>query len=114
MDDQILDDQALWMNLEEKGPCVMLGCAHGGPVNTLIQVQRISNSPQLYGLVGGTHLVERSQRYLQQTVKTFRTFGLRLISPCHCTGFKAATHLWRAYPEAFILNFSGRVVEAKK
>jgi 7,8-dihydropterin-6-yl-methyl-4-(beta-D-ribofuranosyl)aminobenzene 5'-phosphate synthase len=114
LNDQILDDQALWMNLEGKGPLVILGCAHGGPVNTLMQVQRNGNFAQIYGLVGGTHLVERSQKYLQQTVNAFRTFRLRLISPCHCTGFKATTHLWRAFPNAFILNFSGRVIEAGK
>jgi len=114
MDDQILDDQALWMNIEEFGPLVITGCAHAGPVNTLLQVKRIGNFKQIYGLVGGTHLVKRSEEYLQQTVSEFKKFGLRLISPCHCTGFKVTTNLWQAFPEAFILNFCGRIIEAGK
>jgi 7,8-dihydropterin-6-yl-methyl-4-(beta-D-ribofuranosyl)aminobenzene 5'-phosphate synthase len=114
MDDQILDDQALWMNVEGIGPVVITGCAHAGPVNTLLQVQRIGNFKQIYGLVGGTHLVHRSDDYLQQTVSEFKRCGLRLISPCHCTGFRATANLWRAFPKAFVLNFSGRIIEAGK
>ena len=41
MDDQILDDQALWTSVEDVGPVVITGCAHAGPVNTLFQVQRM-------------------------------------------------------------------------
>jgi len=83
-------------------------------VNTLLQVQRIDHFKQIYGLVGGTHLVGRSEEYFQQTVEELKQFGLSLISPCHCTGFKATAKMWQAFPDAFILNFSGRVIEAGK
>jgi len=114
IDDQILDDQALWMDVKGAGPFVITGCAHAGPVNTLLQVQRLGHFKKIYGLVGGTHLVGRSEEYLQQTVKELKQFELNLISPCHCTGFKAMTRLWQVFPKAFILNFSGRVIELKK
>lgn len=114
IDDQVLDDQALWMNVEGIGPFVITGCAHAGPINTLLQAQRTGHFNKIYGLVGGTHLVGRSEEYLQKTIKELRQFGLSLISPCHCTGFKATTMLWQAFPKAFILNFSGRVIEAEK
>lgn len=114
IDDQILDDQALWMNVEGVGTFVNTGCAHAGPVNTLLQVQRIGRPKQIHGLVGGTHLVGRSEEYLEQTVRELKKFGLSLISPCHCTAFKAMTRLWQAFPDEFVLNFSGRVIEAGK
>jgi 7,8-dihydropterin-6-yl-methyl-4-(beta-D-ribofuranosyl)aminobenzene 5'-phosphate synthase len=112
--DQILDDQALWMDVEGVGPMVITGCAHAGPVNTLLHVQKIGHFKNICGLVGGTHLVGRSEEYLQQTIKELKQFGLSLISPCHCTGFKATARLWQAFPEAFVLNFSGRIIEAGK
>jgi len=112
--DQILDDQALWMNVDGFGPFVITGCAHAGPVNTLLHVQRIGDLKQIHGLVGGTHLVGRSDEYLEQTIKELEQFKLELISPCHCTGFKATTKLWQAFPDAFILNYSGRVLEVGK
>jgi len=114
IDDQILDDQTLWMQVGKDGSLVITGCAHAGPVNTLLQVQRIGQLKQIHGLVGGTHLVGRSEEYLQQTIAGLKQFGLSLISPCHCTGFKATVKLWQAYPEAFVMNFSGRVIEFGK
>ena len=112
IDDQILDDQALWMNVEEVGPFIITGCAHAGPVNTLLQVQRLGRFKKIYGLMGGMHLVGRSEDYIRQTIERFRQFELSLISPCHCTGFKATAWLWQAFPRTFILNFSGRVIRA--
>jgi 7,8-dihydropterin-6-yl-methyl-4-(beta-D-ribofuranosyl)aminobenzene 5'-phosphate synthase len=112
--DRVLDDQALWMDIEQVGPFVLTGCAHAGPLNTLRQVQRLGHFTDIYGLVGGTHLVGRSENYLQQTIERLGKFKLGLISPCHCTGFKATTRLWQAFPEAFLLNFAGRVIEAGK
>lgn len=113
-EDQILDDQALWTQVGGIGHFVITGCAHAGPVNTLLHVQKIGQSKQIHGLVGGTHLVGRSEEYLQQTITELRQFALNLISPCHCTGFKAMTKLWQAFPKEFIMNFSGRVIEAGK
>jgi 7,8-dihydropterin-6-yl-methyl-4-(beta-D-ribofuranosyl)aminobenzene 5'-phosphate synthase len=114
MGDQILDDQAVWMDIDGVGPLVITGCAHAGLVNTLSHVQRIGRFKNIHGLVGGTHLVGRSDEYLQQTIKELEKFGLSLISPCHCTGFKGTVRLWQAFPEAFIMNYSGRVIEAGK
>ena len=114
IDDHILDDQALWMDVERVGPFVITGCAHAGPINTLLQVQRLGHFKEIHGLVGGTHLVGRSEDYLQQTIAGLKQFGLSLISPCHCTGFKATARLWQAFPRTFVLNFSGRVIEAGK
>jgi len=114
IDDQILDDQALWMDVEGVGPLVITGCAHAGLLNTILHVQRIGNFKHIHGLVGGTHLVGRSEEYLQQTVKELKQFGLGLISPCHCTGFKATVRLWQAFPETFVMNFNGRVIETGK
>jgi metal-dependent hydrolase (beta-lactamase superfamily II) len=48
------------------------------------------------------------------TLAELKRFGLAMISPCHCTGFKAMTRLWQAFPDAFILNFVGRVIDAGK
>jgi 7,8-dihydropterin-6-yl-methyl-4-(beta-D-ribofuranosyl)aminobenzene 5'-phosphate synthase len=113
-DDHILDDQALWMQVDGIGPYVITGCAHSGIINMLTHVQKIGQLKQIHGLVGGTHLVGRSDEYLQKTVTDLKKFGLKLISPCHCTGFKATATLWKAYPETFVLNFSGRIIEAGK
>jgi 7,8-dihydropterin-6-yl-methyl-4-(beta-D-ribofuranosyl)aminobenzene 5'-phosphate synthase len=113
-DDQILDDLSLWTDVEGVGPWVITGCAHAGPVNTLLQVRRLGGFKVIYGLVGGTHLFGRSEKYLEASIRDLKGFGLRLVSPCHCTGFKATSRFMEAFPDEFVLNFSLRVIEAGK
>jgi 7,8-dihydropterin-6-yl-methyl-4-(beta-D-ribofuranosyl)aminobenzene 5'-phosphate synthase len=112
--DRILDDQALWMQVKGAGPYVVTGCAHAGLVNTLLHIQKIGPLEHIYGVIGGAHLIGRPEDYIQRTTTELKQFGLKLISPCHCTGFKAMTSLWNAFPEAFVLNYSGRTIEAGK
>jgi 7,8-dihydropterin-6-yl-methyl-4-(beta-D-ribofuranosyl)aminobenzene 5'-phosphate synthase len=108
--DDILDDQALFMVVKDIGCFVVTGCCHAGLINTLNHVKKLAEIDTIYGLIGGTHLVNRSNAYVDRTVKGLS--GLELISPCHCTGFKSEAALWRAFPDKFVLNFSGRVIEA--
>jgi 7,8-dihydropterin-6-yl-methyl-4-(beta-D-ribofuranosyl)aminobenzene 5'-phosphate synthase len=114
IDDQILDDQAIWTDVMGVGPFVITGCAHAGPINTLLKAQALGSFRKIHGLVGGTHLVGREEKYIEQTIEELGKFGLCLISPCHCTGFKATTRIWQAFPRAFALNFCLRVIEAGK
>jgi 7,8-dihydropterin-6-yl-methyl-4-(beta-D-ribofuranosyl)aminobenzene 5'-phosphate synthase len=114
VEDNVLDDTALWMDVEGVGCFVATGCAHAGPINTLKQVQRIGSFDRIYGLIGGTHMLDRSDDYLQRTIIGLKEFGLSLISPCHCTGWKATTRFWQAFPEEFVLNYCCRIIEARK
>ena len=111
-DDQILCDQALYADVSGTGVWVITGCAHSGPLNTLIHVKELTHAEQLYGMVGGTHLVGRETGYIEQTILELRDFNLQYLSPCHCTGFKAAAMMWQAFPESFVLNYCGRVIKA--
>jgi len=109
--DLLLDEQALLMNVKRLGPLVITGCSHAGVINTLLQAQRVCGSKKIYGAIGGYHLVQRNDSYINRTIKELRNFGLKLISPCHCTGFKATCNLYQAFPRAFLLNFSGRTMK---
>ena len=113
-DDLIRDDLALWTDVAGVGPWVITGCAHAGPVNTLLQVQELSGYDEISGFIGGTHLIGRTDDYVQRTIEEFAKFRPKLISPCHCTGFKATSKFWQAFPEEFVLNNSLRIIEAGK
>jgi 7,8-dihydropterin-6-yl-methyl-4-(beta-D-ribofuranosyl)aminobenzene 5'-phosphate synthase len=112
LEDKILDDQGLFTVVEDAGCFVFAGCCHAGLINTLNHVKKMVGVDTIYGFVGGTHLVDRSDEYVEKTISGLT--GLKLISPCHCTGFKAEARLWNAFPEQFVLNYSGRVIEARK
>jgi len=112
--DMILDDLALWTDVRGVGPFVVTGCAHSGPINTLMHVMRLGSFHRIYGLVGGTHMLWRSDEYVRRTVDEMKRFGFVVVSPCHCTGWKATTRFWQAFPDEFILNYCYRVIEAGK
>jgi len=113
-DDRVLDDLALWTDVKEVGPFVVTGCAHSGPINTLMHIKKLGSLKSIHGLIGGTHMLWRSDDYIQRTISELKKFEFAVISPCHCTGWKATTWFWQAFPKAFILNYCYRVVEAGK
>jgi metal-dependent hydrolase (beta-lactamase superfamily II) len=51
--------------------------------------------------IGGTHLVGRSPDYLDKTIVELEKFDLKLISPCHCSGFVGMARLWNAFSQRF-------------
>lgn len=110
--DKILDDQSLFTVVKGLGCFVVTGCCHAGLINTLNHVKRLTGVDIIYGFVGGTHLVGRSDEYVEKTISELT--GLKLISPCHCTGFKSEARFWKAFPEQFVLNYTGRVIESGK
>jgi 7,8-dihydropterin-6-yl-methyl-4-(beta-D-ribofuranosyl)aminobenzene 5'-phosphate synthase len=113
-EDLVLDDLAIWTDVKEAGPFVLTGCAHSGPINTLMQVKRLGSFDRIYGLIGGTHMLWRSEDYVQTTISELKKFGFALVSPCHCTGWRATAWFWQAFPKEFILNYCYRVIEAGK
>lgn len=111
VDDVLLDDLSLWGVVDGCGPFVVTGCAHAGIVNTLLRVQELCGSKMIYGFTGGTHINEKSEADIMRTLDEFDKFGLKLMSPCHCTGFKPTAMLWQRFPDEFVLNHSGKVIE---
>ena len=107
-DDQIRCDQALWTDVEGVGPWVITGCAHSGPINTIIHVSRLGGFDSIKGLIGGTHLVGRDNDYIEKTIESLIAYDINFLSPCHCTGFKAMAMLWSSFTNSFVLNYCGR------
>jgi len=111
--DLLLDDQALVVNVSGQGAWVLCGCAHSGIINTLNKVRDFTGLP-IHAVIGGFHLVSRRESEIQPIVSSLRFFSPKLISPCHCTGFRATKMILDAVGQRFILNFSGRTIESSK
>ncbi len=111
--DLIPDDQSLFLREKGVGLVVVTGCAHSGPLNILSHVEAITGE-RVKALIGGTHLTGRKREYLKATIDGLIGFDLQILSPCHCTGFKAMAELARAFPASFEINYSGKVIEPVK
>jgi len=109
--DPIADDQALVVHLKGKGLVIIAGCSHAGIINTILYARKITGIREVYGVVGGFHLSGPFfEKIIEETIAEFQKLGPRVLSPMHCTGWKAIHQISRAFPEAFILNSVGSVI----
>ena len=97
--DNMLDDQALFVKVKDKGLVVVSGCAHAGLINTIKQARRITGSDGLYAVVGGFHLAGASARRIKATVDELHKADVKFVMPCHCTGKKAISKFVEALGE---------------
>jgi len=93
VEDPMNDEQALLINLKEKGLVVITGCAHSGVINTVRQAQKTSGVEDLYAVVGGLHLEKAGDTRIKETVDEFSMIGPKVIYACHCTGSKVIHRL---------------------
>lgn len=109
--DPIADDQAIVMNLKDKGLVVISGCAHAGIINTLRYARKITGQKRVHAVLGGFHLSGPFyEKAHEPTIRELQQMDPALVVPMHCTGWKAVTKFQKAFPESFLLNSVGSKV----
>jgi 7,8-dihydropterin-6-yl-methyl-4-(beta-D-ribofuranosyl)aminobenzene 5'-phosphate synthase len=107
-DPLILDDQALVLNVQDKGLVVLTGCGHAGIVNIVRYAQTLTGIQKIYAILGGFHLSGAAfEPLLDQTCEALAAFAPQVIVPTHCTGFSAIHQLATRLPDAFIQSSVG-------
>ena len=107
-DPLILDDQAMVLNVQDKGLVVLTECGHAGIVNTVRYAQKLTGITKVYAILGGFHLSGPAfDPILTQTCDALATFAPQVIVPTHCTGFRAIHQLATQLPDAFIQSSVG-------
>ena len=104
--DPMADDLALVITTD-LGLVVVLGCAHRGIVNTLLQAQSVANEDRIHMVIGGTHLMKASEEQLRATIKGLKALDVARIGVSHCTGLPAALKLSEAFGDQFFFNNAG-------
>jgi len=87
--DYIDDDQAIVLNIKDRGLVIITGCAHSGILNTIYHAQDISGVDKIYAVIGGFHLASSTKEEIKETVKLLKELNPELVSAFHCTGFEA-------------------------
>lgn len=104
----MLDEQALILNIAEKGLMVLSGCGHAGIVNTARYAQKLTGITQVHAIIGGFHLGGAAlESLIGPTVADTVRLAPSVLVPAHCTGFRASVALSHALPDAFISNSVG-------
>jgi 7,8-dihydropterin-6-yl-methyl-4-(beta-D-ribofuranosyl)aminobenzene 5'-phosphate synthase len=107
-DPLVLDDQALVLNVADKGLVVITGCGHAGIVNICRHARRLTGDQPLYAVLGGFHLNgPLFEPLIPRVLDDLAAMQPQVIVPAHCTGWRAQHAMSRRFSEAFIPNTVG-------
>jgi 7,8-dihydropterin-6-yl-methyl-4-(beta-D-ribofuranosyl)aminobenzene 5'-phosphate synthase len=102
-DPLLMDERFLAVHVRDKGLVVFSACSHAGIVNVLHHARALFPEVKLHAVMGGFHLAGPTEAIIPETVHDLGTFGLELIIPAHCTGWRALNALERAYGEKVVV-----------
>ena len=105
--DFVDDDLAIVANVKGKGLVIIAGCAHSGIINTINHAKAFTGVDQVYGIIGGFHLISSTPEEIQKTVDEVKALSPHIIVPTHCTGFPAIVQFATQMPEQFVLGVVG-------
>ena len=109
-DPLVKDDQALVMNIKDKGLLILTGCGHAGIINTIKYAKNVTGVRKIYSVLGGFHLSGQGyEESIPLTIAELKREDPRYIVPCHCTGWKAAYEIVNTMPEKFIQPSVGSI-----
>jgi 7,8-dihydropterin-6-yl-methyl-4-(beta-D-ribofuranosyl)aminobenzene 5'-phosphate synthase len=109
-DSLVKDDQAIVVNVRNKGLIVLTGCGHAGVVNTLNYAKKVTGIDKIYAIIGGFHLPADGGIYeeaIDPTLRELHNADPEYIIPCHCTGLKATNKIIDLMPHKFIQSAVG-------
>jgi len=109
--DQMVDDQALIVNLREKGLVIVSGCGHSGIINTVRHAQKMTGVEKIHTIIGGCHLANANQEKLQATVDELLKIQPDRLYPCHCTGPKTINKFLESFGERCKAAHTGDIIE---
>jgi 7,8-dihydropterin-6-yl-methyl-4-(beta-D-ribofuranosyl)aminobenzene 5'-phosphate synthase len=105
--DDVEEDQAIAINVREKGLVVVSGCAHAGIVNTVNYAKELSGVDKVWAVLGGFHLAEVKDEEIEHTIAEMKACGIGMVVPSHCTGFRATCEFARRMPGEFVAGAVG-------
>ena len=107
-DPLIKDDQAVILNVKNKGLVVIMGCGHAGIINTIDYAKELTGEDRILAVLGGMHLSGKLfEPIISRTIDELQRLRPRFVVPCHCSGFKATCEIARKMPDSFIQNSVG-------
>jgi 7,8-dihydropterin-6-yl-methyl-4-(beta-D-ribofuranosyl)aminobenzene 5'-phosphate synthase len=84
--DYQIAEQALVLNTK-KGLVVITGCSHPGIVEMLKEIKTTFNK-NIYMVFGGFHLLQKSEKEMNEIISEMKSLGIIKCGATHCTGEK--------------------------
>jgi 7,8-dihydropterin-6-yl-methyl-4-(beta-D-ribofuranosyl)aminobenzene 5'-phosphate synthase len=105
--DFLLDDSAIAITLKDK-VVIVSGCAHSGIANIVKYTKRTFDAKEII-IIGGFHMLNYSDKEIEETVETLKKLNVTKIYPGHCTGEKAISKLLDSFEGERL--YAGKIIE---
>ena len=107
-DPLIQDDQAVVVDVRNKGLVVITGCGHSGIVNTVERAKELTGEDRVFAIMGGMHLSGGIfEPIIPRTVQELNRISPNILIACHCTGMRAIQEMARTMPHSVVQNSVG-------
>jgi 7,8-dihydropterin-6-yl-methyl-4-(beta-D-ribofuranosyl)aminobenzene 5'-phosphate synthase len=103
-----IPEQALVLNTKQ-GLVVMTGCSHPGIVEMLEHIKSEFNK-NIYMVFGGFHLLQKTEKEMNQIIERMKALGVVKCGATHCTGERQIKMIREAFGENFIELGAGNVI----
>ena len=107
-DPLIMDERFVSVHVKDKGQFIFSACSHAGLINVLTHARELFPAVPPYGAMGGLHLSGATEKIIPDTIRDLQAFGLQLIAPGHCTGWRALTALAGVVGDALVPSAVGK------
>lgn len=111
--DQVIDEQALIIDVRDRGLVVLTGCGHAGAVNTARWASSLYDGKRpIAALIGGCHLgfPTTPTENIDKTVVALQELEVGCVVPMHCSGVGAVVAFRSAFGERFVQPSVGSVL----
>jgi 7,8-dihydropterin-6-yl-methyl-4-(beta-D-ribofuranosyl)aminobenzene 5'-phosphate synthase len=103
-----MDERFVSVHVKDKGPFIFTACSHAGVVNVLTHARSLFPSVPLYGVMGGLHLSGATEKIIPETIADLKRFGLKLLAPGHCTGWRAISAMAHVFGDELVPSAIGK------
>ena len=103
-----MSEHSLLMRLRGRGLVILTGCSHPGLMNIVKRAQAVTGVNKVHAVIGGFHISSMEEGI--KLAEFLRNVGVKLVSPCHCTGVKAKIGIVKVLEKEFVRNGVGKVI----
>lgn len=107
-DPLLMDERFISVHVKDKGQFVFSACSHAGLINVLNHARSVFPGVPLYGVMGGLHLSGVTEKIIPETIGDLKSFGLKLVAPGHCTGWRAITAMAKVFGDELVPSAVGK------
>lgn len=108
--DDFSHEQSLVLDTD-KGLLIINCCCHGGTLNIIREVAETFPDKKIYGLIGGFHLFNKSEKEVREVARKINETGLEFVCTGHCTKEKAYGFMKEELGDKLTMLRAGLVME---